>query len=101
MQNQRMHIGTVTAEERDTIRQLNERRNALKELFKVLPDIERKEVDFLYDKIVKDIGEVNTKYNDWWTKTSNKYKWENSSGKQWEIDFDSREVFIKGSDHSA
>ena len=95
MKNQKIYIGTVTPDERDVIKSLFERKNALKELFKVLPDIEKKEADILYDKIVRDLGDITTRYNDWWAKTSIKYKWENSLGKQWEIDFDSCEIFIQ------
>ena len=91
-------IGTVTFEERDTIRFLFERRNALTELIKILPGLEKNEADFLYEKIVKDLGEVTSKYQDWWTKTSLKYNWENTSGKRWEINFETCEVFIQDAD---
>ena len=98
MQNQKSLIGSVTPKERDTIRLLFERRNGLTELIKILPGLEKKESDFLYERIVKDLGEVTTKYQDWWAKTSLKYKWKNIRGKKWEINFDSCEVFLQDAD---
>jgi CXXX repeat modification system protein len=93
--NEKRNIGTVTPEERDNIRILHERRNALMELFKTLPDLEKDEADFLYEKIVNDLGQVTTKYHDWWTQMSLRYKWENSNGMQWEIEFETCNIFIK------
>jgi CXXX repeat modification system protein len=93
--NPKKNIGTVTSEERDNIRTLYERRNGLMELFKVLPDLEKNEADFLYEKVVRDLGQVTTKYHDWWTQMSLKYNWENLDGMQWEIEFETCQVFIK------
>lgn len=95
MDKERTYIGTITPDERDTIRILFERRNALKELIKITPGMEKNEADFLYEKIVSDLGEVTTKYQNWWNKTSLKYKWNNIEGKRWEIDFESCEVFLR------
>ena len=95
MPNQKKYLGTVTLEERDSIRALYERRNALMELSKVLPDLEKKEANFLYERIVNDLGQVTAKYHEWWTKMSLKYGWKNANGKQWEIEFESCKIFIK------
>jgi CXXX repeat modification system protein len=92
---QKKCIGTVTPEERDNIRALYERRTALLELFKVLPDLEKKEADFLYEKIVNDLGQVTTRYNNWWSQLSLQYNWQNTNGMQWEVDFETCKVFLK------
>jgi len=87
-------VGNVTPEERDAVRALFERRNGLVELFKAMADMDTDQTDSLYEKIVKDLGEVTAKYQDWWTNTSLKYGWENSEGTRWEVNFASCEVFL-------
>jgi CXXX repeat modification system protein len=88
-------LGTVTSDEAATLRRLYERRNGLLELFKVLPDLSGDGADALYGRIVKDLGEVMTGYEEWWNGMSRKYGWENTKGKSWEIDFESREVLLR------
>ena len=55
-------IGQVTPEERNEIQQLFERRNGLNELAKILtPDN-----DALYQKLVADLGDTSTRFQQWW-----------------------------------
>lgn len=86
----RKHVGQVTPEERDEIQMLFERRNGLNELAKILMS----ENAELYEKLVKDMGETNTKFQAWWTKMSQKYQWESSENGSWEINFDTREIYL-------
>ncbi len=88
-------LGKVTEQERDHLRRLFERRNGLLELFRELPDLERSETAFLYDKIVSDLGRVVTSYEEWWAAMSAKYGWENTRGKRWEIDFETCDMFLR------
>lgn len=83
-------VGQVTPEERDEIQTLFERRNGLNELAKIL-SIENTE---LYEKLVKDLGETSTKYQNWWNRMSQQYHWESSENGNWEINFDTCEVFL-------
>ena len=83
-------VGQVTPEERNEIQMLFERRNGLNELAKILT-VDNAE---LYEKLVKDIGETSTKYQNWWNRMSKKYLWESSENGSWEIDFDTCEVFL-------
>jgi CXXX repeat modification system protein len=87
-------VGTVTAEERDTIRRLYERKNGLVELFKSITDIDREETSKLYDKLVRDMADTSAKYQGWFDAMSKKYKWENIPGYNWEINFEACEVFL-------
>lgn len=87
-------VGTVTAEERDVIRGLFERKNGLIELFKSLTDIDKEATGKLYDKLVKDMAETSSKYQGWFDTMSKKYKWENIPGFNWEINFDACEVYL-------
>ena len=81
-------VGSVTPEERDVIQALYERRNGLTELAKILtPDNEA-----LYEKLVKDMGETSSKFQEWWNRTSLKYNWESSENGSWEINFDTCEI---------
>lgn len=83
-------VGQVTPEERDEIQMLFERRNGLNELAKILTS----ENAQLYEKFVKDMGETSTKFQGWWNRMSQKYQWESSEDGNWEINFDTCEVFL-------
>lgn len=83
-------IGYVSVDERDEIQDLFERKNGLNELAKILtPDNEA-----LYEKLVKDLGENATKFQNWWNAMSEKYAWESSPNGHWEIDFNSCSIYL-------
>ena len=83
-------VGQVTPEERNEIQALFERRNGLNELAKILTADNNE----LYEKLVKDMGDTSTKFQNWWNRMSQKYQWESSENGHWEIDFDTLEVFL-------
>ena len=83
-------ISKVTPEERDEIQKLFERKYGLNELAKILTS----DNEDLYEKIVKDLGETTTKYQNWWTRMSQKYQWESTDNGNWEINFDTCEIFL-------
>lgn len=77
-------IGKVTEQERNEIQALFERRNGLNELAKILTADNAE----LYERLVKDMGETGTKFQDWWDSMAQKYQWESAEGGHWEINFD-------------
>ena len=83
-------VGQVTPEEKNEIQTLFERRNGLNELAKIITadNVE------LYEKLVKDMGETGTKFQNWWDRMSQKYNWESVEGGNWEINFDTNEIFL-------
>ncbi|MBR2145915.1 MAG: CXXX repeat peptide modification system protein [Muribaculaceae bacterium] len=83
-------VGQVTPEEKNEIQSLFERRNGLNELAKVLTADNAE----LYEKLVKDMGETGTKFQNWWDRMSQKYNWESSPNGNWEINFDTCEIFL-------
>lgn len=83
-------IGQVTAEEKNEILTLFERRNGLNELAKILTADNGE----LYEKLVKDMGETGTKFQNWWDRMGAKYQWESVEGGNWEINFDTCEIFL-------
>lgn len=83
-------VGQVTPEERDEIQMLFERRNGLNELAKILTSDNAE----LYEKLVKDMGKTSTKFQTWWTRMSQKYQWESSETGNWEINFDTCDIFF-------
>lgn len=83
-------IGQVTVEEKNEILSLFERRNGLNELAKILTP----ENDALYQKLVKDMGETGTKFQNWWDNMSAKYQWESTPNGHWEINFDTCEIYL-------
>lgn len=83
-------IGYVTEHERDEIQKLFERRNGLNELARILTA----ENGALYEKLVADLGETTRKFQGWWDRMSQKYNWENAEKGHWEINFETREIFL-------
>lgn len=83
-------IGQVTTEERNEIQTLFERRNGLNELAHILTT-ENKD---LYEKLVKDLGETGAKFQDWWNSMGEKYNWESVEGGNWEIDFETCNIYL-------
>lgn len=83
-------IGQVTTDEKNEIQQLFERRNGLNELAKIVTadNVE------LYEKLVKDMGETGTRFQNWWDRMAEKYRWESEEGGNWEINFDTREIYL-------
>lgn len=83
-------IGRVTEQERDEIQQLFERRNGLNELAKILTadNVE------LYERLIKDMGETSTKFQQWWNLMGNKYQWESAENCSWEIDFNECKIYL-------
>ena len=83
-------VWQVTPEECNEIQTLFERRNGLNELAKILTSDNTE----LYEKLVKDMGETSTRFQSWWTRMSQKYQWKSSENGNWEINFDTCEVFL-------
>lgn len=83
-------IGRVTEEEKNEIQTLFERRNGLNELSQILTA----ENEALYEKLVKDLGETGTKFQNWWNRMGEKYNWESAEGGNWEINFETCEIYL-------
>lgn len=83
-------IGRVTEEERDEIQSLFERRNGLNELAKILTADNSE----LYERLVRDLSETGSKFQNWWDRMSSKYSWESTSGGNWEIDFEDCAIYL-------
>ena len=83
-------VGHVTIEEKDEILALYERKNSLTELANILT-VDNEE---LYEKLVKDLGETSTKFQNWWDRMAEKYQWEGVEGGNWEINFETCEIYL-------
>ena len=83
-------IGQVTEAEKNEIQALFERKNGLAELSKILTA----ENESLYEKLVKDMGETNIKFQKWWDDMGVKYSWESHPEGNWEINFRNNEIFL-------
>ncbi|MBQ2484945.1 MAG: CXXX repeat peptide modification system protein [Muribaculaceae bacterium] len=83
-------IGQVTPAERDEIQALFERRNGLNELAKIVTADNTE----LYERLVTDLGSTGTKFQNWWDTMAQQYKWESADGGNWEINFDTCEIFL-------
>ena len=83
-------IGKVTEQERNETQALFERRNGLNELAKILTADNAE----LYERLVKDMGETGTKFQNWWDSMAQKYQWESAENGHWEINFDTCEIVL-------
>lgn len=77
-------------DEKDEIQMLFERRNGLNELAKILTA----DNAALYEKLVKDMGETQAKFQGWWDRMAAKYQWESQEGGNWEINFDTCDIYL-------
>lgn len=83
-------VGQVTFDEKNEIEKLFERRNGLNELAKIL-SVDNPE---LYEKLILDMGQTSTKFQQWWDAMSQKYNWESIEGCNWEIDFETCDIYL-------
>lgn len=83
-------VGQVTPEEKKEIQTLFERRNGLNELAKILTS----DNTDLYEKLVKDLSETGSKFQNWWGSMAQKYQWEGAVDGNWEINFETCEIFL-------
>lgn len=83
-------VGQVSPEERAEIQALFERKNGLTELAKVVSADNGE----LYEKLVKDMGETGTKFQQWWDEKSKHYGWESHPTGNWEINFQNGEITL-------
>ena len=83
-------VGQVTPEEKNEIQIIFERRNGLNELAKILTADNSE----LYEKLVRDMGETGTRFQQWWDTMAQKYRWESCDGGNWEINFETCEIFL-------
>ena len=83
-------VGQVSADEKREIQTMYERKKGLSELAKILT------VDntALYEKIVQDMGETNTRFQQWWDDMGQKYQWESLPNGTWEINFQTNEIYL-------
>ena len=83
-------VGTVSPEEIKEIQTLFERKNGLTELAKIV----NADNVGMYEKLVKDMGETGTKFQSWWDRMANKYKWESAENGNWEINFETCDIYL-------
>ena len=83
-------VGKVTEEEKNAILSLFERRNGLNELAKIL----MVEHETLYEKLVRDLGNTGLKFQKWWDIMAAKYQWESHENGNWEINFETCEIYL-------
>jgi len=83
-------VGQVTEGEKNEIQTLFERKNGLAELSKILTA----DNETLYEKLVKDMGETNVRFQKWWDEMGVKYSWESRPDGNWEINFQTNEIFL-------
>ena len=83
-------IGIVTEKENREIKEIFGRKMALEELIVSIQDIDINTK--LYNKLIEDIMDCNTKMKEWWKKTAKAHEWSYTANQTWNVDFDSREV---------
>lgn len=88
-------IGSVTNEEKNQLRELFEMKLGLNELFKTLNENYNDEAyKNLYQKIVKETGQNMMDLQLWWKNKSEKYNWKSGGNSNWEINFETNEIYL-------
>lgn len=83
-------VGSVTEQECKEIKTIFERKNGLNELAKVMTADNIN----LYERLVKDMSETASEFQNWWNTMSNKYQWESADNGNWEIDFNDCSIYL-------
>ena len=83
-----VRVGKVTVEERDEIRNIYEKINALRNLQLIV------EEENLYKKVEKDLQNVEKEFDEWWGEKARKYQWQSKDDASWIIDFSSNDIFL-------
>lgn len=85
-----VRVGKVTVEERDEIRNIYEKINALRNLQLIV------EEENLYKKVEKDLQNVEKEFDEWWWggEKARKYQWKSKDDASWIIDFSSNDIFL-------
>ena len=50
--------------------------------------------ELLYEKLIKDMGETSSKFQGWWDRMAKQYDWERAENGNWEIDFESCDIYL-------
>lgn len=98
MEMKREKVGQVTMEEKDQIQRLYNRKNALREMIMVLQENANnsgKVDDVMYEKVMSDIDETQTRFQGWWDQMGMKYQWCGVENGRWSIDFNTGEIFLE------
>ena len=83
-------LGIVNEEEYQNLVTIFERKTALSELVKII-DADN---TALYEKVLKDYSEMQSRLVDWWQATAQNHGWKYDSSNSWRIDLGSKEVFL-------
>ena len=86
-----VRVGKVTVEERDEIRNIYEKINALRNLQLIV------EEENLYKKVEKDLQNVEKEFDEWWGEKARKYQWKSKDDASWIIDFSSNDILDRKS----
>lgn len=83
-------VGQVSQEEVKEIQLLFERKNGLLELAKIVTNDNVE----LYEKLVRDMGETNMKFQAWWDEKAKEYGWESHQKGNWEVNFQTGDITL-------
>lgn len=87
--NTKQKIGKVSIEEKNEIQKLFERKNGLEELARIMTS----DNSNLYERLVEDMGVTCIKFQKWWDRMADKYQWEKNDKGNWEIDFETCDIY--------
>lgn len=88
-------VGTVNEEEKEEIKMLYERKLALNDLIKLLSNQPIEEMNkSMYERLINDNGSTLRAFQTWWGSKSKKYKWKSVENGQWQINFETNEIFL-------
>lgn len=89
-------VGSVTEQEKEEIKKLYERKNALKEIIPSLNSglLTNEQKDELYERVVQDMVKTNAAFQRWWDEKGEQYNWKSVENGNWNIDFETNEIYL-------
>ena len=92
----REKVGVIKEEEKNEIMNLYMKKIALEELLPSLSSqsISLDEKEYLYEKMIKDLGNAKLSAEMWWRDIAERYNWKSVNKGHWYIDFKTNEIYL-------
>ncbi|WP_461614769.1 CXXX repeat peptide modification system protein [Clostridium sp. Marseille-QA1073] len=89
------YLATITEEEKREILLLEERIDALNELYMGFDNLSIENQEMLLEKMRKKADDTELSISKWWRTVEEKYNLENSKEGMWTLNYDNNEVYLK------
>jgi|GEM_PF-4400466 len=89
------YLATITEEEKREMLLLEERIDALNELYMGFDNLNIEDTETLLERMRKKADDTELAISKWWKAIEEKYNLENSPKGRWTLNYDNNEVYLK------